>query len=113
MADDKRVLRLPAVMERTGLSKASIYRLIKASDFRQQFVWDVGLWGGPPIGSTSGSTPVTAPPAVRSGSEWADGELFSSTSNAAHPHVQTGQGVANLDDGTERFRPWRGRDATG
>ena len=33
MADDKRVLRLPAVMERTGLSKASIYRLIKASDF--------------------------------------------------------------------------------
>ncbi len=30
---DRRVLRLPAVMERTGLSKASIYRLIKADDF--------------------------------------------------------------------------------
>ena len=30
---DGRVLRLPAVMERTGLSKASIYRLIKADDF--------------------------------------------------------------------------------
>ena len=30
---DRRVLRLPAVMERTGLSKASIYRLIKSDDF--------------------------------------------------------------------------------
>ena len=33
MAEGKRVLRLPAVMERTGLSKASIYRLINANDF--------------------------------------------------------------------------------
>ena len=33
MANDKRVLRLPAVMERTGLSKASIYRLIHEDDF--------------------------------------------------------------------------------
>ena len=33
MADDKRVLRLPAVMERTGLSKASIHRLANANDF--------------------------------------------------------------------------------
>ena len=30
---DRRVLRMPAVMERTGLSKASIYRFIKAADF--------------------------------------------------------------------------------
>ncbi len=30
---DKRVLRLPAVMERTGLSKTSIYRLIQADEF--------------------------------------------------------------------------------
>ena len=30
---DRRVLRMPAVMERTGLSRASIYRLIKADDF--------------------------------------------------------------------------------
>ena len=33
MAIDRRVLRMPAVMERTGLSKASIYRLIHADDF--------------------------------------------------------------------------------
>ena len=33
MAIDKRVLRMPAVMERTGLSRASIYRLIHADDF--------------------------------------------------------------------------------
>lgn len=33
MADDKRILRLPAVMERTGLSKATIYRLIHANEF--------------------------------------------------------------------------------
>ena len=33
MAVDRRVLRLPEVMERTGLSRASIYRLIKADDF--------------------------------------------------------------------------------
>ena len=33
MAVDRRVLRMPAVMERTGLSKASIYRLIRADDF--------------------------------------------------------------------------------
>ena len=30
---DRRVLRMPAVMERTGLSRASIYRLIQADDF--------------------------------------------------------------------------------
>ena len=33
MAIDRRVLRMPAVMERTGLSRASIYRLIRADDF--------------------------------------------------------------------------------
>ena len=33
MEIDRRVLRMPAVMERTGLSRASIYRLIKADDF--------------------------------------------------------------------------------
>ena len=33
MNNEKRVLRLPAVMERTGLSKASIYRLIEANAF--------------------------------------------------------------------------------
>ena len=33
MAIDRRVLRMPAVMERTGLSRASIYRLIHANDF--------------------------------------------------------------------------------
>ena len=33
MTIDKRVLRMPAVMERTGLSRASIYRLIHADDF--------------------------------------------------------------------------------
>ena len=33
MAIDRRVLRMPAVMERTGLSRASIYRLIHADDF--------------------------------------------------------------------------------
>lgn len=33
MAIDRRVLRMPAVMERTGLSRASIYRLIHTDDF--------------------------------------------------------------------------------
>ena len=34
--DGKRLLRLPEVMERTGLSKPSIYRLIKADKFPKQ-----------------------------------------------------------------------------
>ena len=34
--DDRRLLRMPEVMERTGLSKAMIYRLIRAGGFPKQ-----------------------------------------------------------------------------
>ena len=83
MADGKCVLRLPAsdgthrTVESVHLPPHQRQRFP-----RQQSVWDVGLWGGPPIASTSGSTPAIATPAARSGSDRADGELFNAKRRA-------------------------------
>ena len=112
MANDKRVLRLPAVMERTGLSKASNLPPHQGQRFPGSNSFGMSGCG---VARRSDRRVDRLPRQHhrRCGQGPSGPTVNCSTSNAAHPHVRIRQGVANLDDSTERFRPWRGRDATG